>query len=139
MADKPLHVKPAFYSYVYEELKIIALRSGYNLLLHGSMNRDLDLVAIAWSPTTYSYYKMIMEMTEYLGGEIMFETEEDRARFGRKYHGRRNFVINFNRGGYRDWEKPKGAYVPDPMYYLDISIIPPLLDRMNDTIPIPSN
>jgi hypothetical protein len=46
--EKPIHVKPNFYSYCYESLKDIAKNHGYNLLIHGSMNRDLDLIAVAW-------------------------------------------------------------------------------------------
>ena len=47
-ASKPTHVKPSFYAFIYEQIKEIAKDYGYNLVLHGSMNRDLDLIAIPW-------------------------------------------------------------------------------------------
>lgn len=46
--NKPTHVKPALYAMFYEHLKDIAEEYGYNLLIHGSMQRDLDLVAVPW-------------------------------------------------------------------------------------------
>ncbi len=42
--SKPIHVKPQFYTYAFLPLKEIALRYGYNLVIHGSMNRDMDLI-----------------------------------------------------------------------------------------------
>ena len=46
--SKPLHAKPNIYAYYFEALKAIAKEYGYNLVVHGSMNRDLDLIAIPW-------------------------------------------------------------------------------------------
>jgi len=44
MEDKQVYAKPAIYCLFYENLKVIAKEFGYNLLIHGSINRDLDLL-----------------------------------------------------------------------------------------------
>lgn len=47
------------YALFYHDLKRIALRFGYNLVLHGSMNRDLDIIAIPWVDKPKSEQLMI--------------------------------------------------------------------------------
>lgn len=60
------------------------------------------------------------------GGEIMFQTDEDKDAFAIKYHGRYNYVININ----RDFEKKHHGFktivneFADPQYYIDISVTP---------------
>lgn len=115
--SKPIHVKPLFYANCYQGLKEIALKYGYNLLIHGSLNRDFDLVAIPWAEEIGSYEEMLNEFVENLGGHIMPETEELRQITANCYHGRRIYVINLNRGG-------KKTNYEDPQWYLDISILP---------------
>lgn len=61
--NKPVHAKPSLYAYYFYELKVIALQFGYNLCLHGSLNRDMDLIAIPWIEYTGSVQEM---MTEWL-------------------------------------------------------------------------
>lgn len=115
---KPIHAKPSLYAMYFLQLKEIALKYGYNLVIHGSMNRDLDLVAIPWQEEIKGHLDMIMEMCHYLGGWI------EGAEFGGKWypcavthHGRMQYVINLNRGG-------KRTNYEDPQYYVDISVIP---------------
>lgn len=115
--SKPIHVKPLFYANCYEGLKAIALKYGYNLLIHGSLNRDFDLVAVPWAKEIGNYLDMINEFVENLGGHIMPESDEHRKLIGDLYHGRQIYVINLNRGG-------KATNYEDPQWYLDISIIP---------------
>lgn len=112
MDAKPIHVKPSFYSYCYEALKEIALKYGYNLVIHGSMNRDLDLIAIPWQPLLKPYEEMIQEFTDYLGGTIELESCTP------AYHGRLWYVINIRRRDKHD------DYKEDHQYYLDISVLP---------------
>jgi hypothetical protein len=112
---KPIHARPSLYSHYFFILKEIAFRHGYNLVLHGSLNRDLDLIAIPWQEEVKPYYPMIEQFAERIGGEILPETEERRQQFADMHHGRRVYVINLNRGGFGE---------PDPQYYIDISVIP---------------
>lgn len=122
MSNKKTHVKPAFYSYCYEELKVIAKASGYNLVLHGSAQRDLDLILIPWDHTfTFGDPKIIVQvMADFLGGTIL-EQEGHCYRCGMDMGlGRKSYVINLNRGGHND----KDEYTEDPQWYLDISVTP---------------
>lgn len=124
MDKKPIHAKPSLYAFYFESLKIIALKYGYNLVLHGSMNRDLDLIAVPWQQEVGEVLEMIEEFTEHLGGSIMniperVEGKLDLKQYSTTFHGRMQYVININRGGYRGKE-----YIEDPQYYIDISVIP---------------
>ena len=47
--SKPKHIKPGLYAIYFENLKDIACEYGFNLVVHGSLNRDLDLIAIPWA------------------------------------------------------------------------------------------
>jgi len=69
---KPIHVKPSLYAHYFITLKAIALEFGYNLVLHGSLNRDLDLIAIPWEPEVKSHDTMIGRFAHALGGRIMW-------------------------------------------------------------------
>ena len=52
--DKPARTKPApsyapvYAAALYPELAILARKHGYALAVHGSLQRDFDLVAIPW-------------------------------------------------------------------------------------------
>lgn len=117
--EKPIHAKPSYYAIMFEPLKIIALKYGYNLVLHGSLNRDMDLIAIPWVEIIGDAEEMINEFCDYVGGEI----NEDCTKT--TFHGRKHFVIDIYRGGY---EKGSGfarlTYTADPQTYIDISVIP---------------
>jgi hypothetical protein len=122
MESKPIHVKPSLYAYCYEAMKVIAKDHGYNLVLHGSMNRDLDLIAIPWVHNPKPESEMIKAFSDYLGGYL--ETDVDKRLPG----GRNSYVINLNRGGYKrnsegDIVDPV-EFTPDPEYYIDISVTP---------------
>jgi hypothetical protein len=56
MSKPAANPKPAYYASLYPHLRDIAREHGYNLVLHGSLQRDLDLVALPWierpSPAT---------------------------------------------------------------------------------------
>lgn len=112
--DKPIHAKPSLYAFYFEILKEIGKRYGYNIVLHGSMARDLDLIAIPWSDEIGDTNEMLKEFCDKIGGEIMPEILEHK-----KPHGRIAKVININRGGYYG-----ELYLQDPQTYIDISIIP---------------
>jgi hypothetical protein len=113
--SKALHVKPALYAFIYEDLKSIAMDHGYNLLLHGSMNRDLDLVAVPWAETLKPSEEMIAAFVQRIGGHVLEEATK------KTHHGRTWYVINLNRGGTQSDDR----YIPDPQYYLDISVMSP--------------
>lgn len=123
---KPVHAKPSLYAFYFEMLKEIAMQYGYNLVLHGSMNRDLDLIAIPWQEKIGDKSEMLNRFAETLGGFILHESEETRNNFRDTYHGRECWIININRtikakvqGMITEFEE-----YSDPQYYIDISILP---------------
>ena len=111
---KPIHVKPSFYAYCFETLKTIAKGFGYNLVLHGSLNRDLDLIAIPWIDNVKDEFEMIKEFDKYLNG--IYSSSKEHYLFSILPANRKSYVINLNRAG--KWND----YV-DAQYYLDISVI----------------
>lgn len=119
---KTTHAKPQLYAYYFLQLKEIAKEFGYNLVVHGSMNRDLDLVAIPWINEPKPELEMIEALTNWVGGEL------DKSLIGTLPGGRTAYVINLNRGGYK--KNAEGLiidpieFVEDPQYYIDISVTP---------------
>ncbi len=92
--------KPLLYLTVYPRLRKIAIDNGYTLALHGSVIRDLDLVAIAWTeqaiPPT-DLIKLFMDALK--DGRI----EEDNITYeGQKPFGRITFMIHLGRGALID-------------------------------------
>lgn len=114
--QKPIHVKPSFYSLVYEDLKKIAKEYGYNCVLHGSLNRDLDIICIPWK-NVKSKEEVLMAFCQYLGAEITRQTPEQHLEFAKANYGRYSYIIILN---------PKGKdnkYGKD-VWYLDLSFTP---------------
>lgn len=125
-APKPIHAKPSLYAFYFSVLKEIGLKYGYNIVLHGSMNRDLDLIAIPWQEHVKDKMEMLKEMADAVGGFIMEESEERRILERVKYHGRECWVININRtieSKYTGFMTEFNEHA-DPQYYIDISVIP---------------
>jgi hypothetical protein len=125
--NKPTHAKPSLYAFYFQVLKEIAVKYGYNLVLHGSMNRDLDLIAIPWQEEVKPHEAMIEEFCEVIGGKLMFANgverhhapDQDWPIYQVTHHGRMQYVINLNRKG-----KMINDVWVDPQYYIDISVIP---------------
>src|SRR5690349_18101681 len=74
---KPLKAKPLFYSYCFAALQEIARDFGYNLLIHGSMNRDLDLVAVPWVNDPKPELELIQTFHKHLCGFVFMNAPED--------------------------------------------------------------
>ncbi|MEA5111691.1 hypothetical protein SDC9_17671 [bioreactor metagenome] len=126
---KPIHAKPSLYSFYFEVIKEIGLKYGYNIVLHGSMNRDLDLIAIPWEEIIGDKEQMINDISESIGGNILMQNRSvdniEGDRFGIKPHGRIVYIININ----RDFEIKFNGMVSkikeyaDPQYYIDLSVM----------------
>lgn len=115
---KPIHPRPNFYACCFETLKVIAFSMGYNLVLHGSANRDMDLIAIAWKDNPGPEIDVVKAFDQYLRGmEYAPESEEHGYKFSVLPGGRKNYVIDLNRGG--RWNN-----YTDDQWYLDISFTP---------------
>jgi len=99
---------------MFEPLKEIALKYGYNLVLHGSLNRDMDLIAIPWVEKPKNEIEMIQALDMYLRGK-----KYSKANYLHSIlpGGRNSYVINLYRGEFSDPHH-------DPQYYIDISVTP---------------
>lgn len=113
MSEKPIHVKPSLYANYFFILKEIAFRYGYNLVLHGSLTRDMDLIAIPWIHKIKPAEKMVRAMAKALGGTV--QTDGKKIRASKMPHGRIAYIIDLAR-------LDKQYY--DRQYYLDISVTP---------------
>ncbi len=96
----------------------IARSLGYNLIVHGSLNRDFDLVAIPWVNEPATQLELVQELDMYLTGKK--HKNEHQYMHSMLPGGRSSYVINLNRGGFTRDDK----ILPDEQYYLDISITP---------------
>jgi hypothetical protein len=62
------------YAFIYPILAKLARDKGYSLALHGSMQEDLDIVAIPWTPEACS----AQELMEYMARQVwIFHYTED--------------------------------------------------------------
>jgi len=105
----PYHGKrwmPCLYAEYYGQLKGIARKHGYALAVHGTLRKDLDLIAVAWIPKAKGPLQMLWEMTKYIG--VNYTKKALIAHSGKKPHGRVAYTIVTGGGG-----------------YIDISVIPP--------------
>ena len=127
--SKPIHAKPSLYAYYFLGMKEIALQFGYNLVLHGSLARDMDLIAIPWTDSPKPELELIHELSNYITGHTAAEGHEKNIYMMTTQPGGRHcYVINVRRGGYKRDKKGNIAdpiqYFEDPQYYIDISVTP---------------
>lgn len=130
MNQKPIHAKPSLYAFYFDVIKEIGLKYGYNIVLHGSMNRDLDLIAIPWQIEIGCKEEMIDAIAQTIGGYVLMQNRTqdnlDGNRFETIQHGRMQYIININ----RDFKMKFNGLVSeieeyaDTQYYIDISVIP---------------
>ncbi len=119
--QKDKHFKPGLYAMFYEQLKDIAREYGYNLVVHGSLNRDLDLIAIPWEDRCCLTKErlMIREFYEYLTGCPVTD-KDGNVPYREMPGGRHSYIIDLNRGDrHGEWVR-----FEDSQYYLDISVTP---------------
>lgn len=97
-----------WYSIMYVKLDRIAMRHGYALTLHGSMARDLDLVAVPWMEDADDPKVLIKAFAGFIA-ERAQSLNYGYAPPAKKPHGRLSYIL------------PIGM---DENYYLDISVMP---------------
>ena len=100
-----------WYVMAYTKLDRIAMRYGYALALHGSMSRDLDLIAVPWTEDADAPEKLLKAIDRFV---------IEKAYITRKGH---------KLGAFQATKKPHGrlAYaitIGFDGHYLDLSIMP---------------
>ena len=118
--DKPIKSKPVLYAVCLPELQRIAIEHGYNLVVHGSLNRDLDLICIAWTDEPSNRIVLLDAFVEFLGAKKSRNPKD----IEKSYHhsklagGRDSHIIHLNYGF-----DSLGEHTDD-IWYLDISFTP---------------
>lgn len=102
MSKKPSPA-PA-YAMIYPVLTDIAKQHGYALALHGSMNRDVDLIAVPWVDTATDAHSLVNSIVEYL--KLIYGQDQQwlvkASDPETKPHGRRAWIISLGGGAYID-------------------------------------
>lgn len=107
---------PAVYATIYAIVRDKAREMGYAVGLHGSMQKDLDLILVPWTETASPEYETIMAICETIGGFMIrdgtlggrwdVETKQMVEAVIRnpeeKPHGRRAWAIQLGGGSYLD-------------------------------------
>jgi hypothetical protein len=101
-----------WYVMAYAKLDRIAMRHGYALALHGSMSRDLDLIAIPWTDDAADPEKLLKAIDRFVM-EKTTSVNRHGNKLGNFYatkkpHGRLAYAIHIGHDG----------------HYLDLSIMP---------------
>ncbi len=110
------------YALIFHELKEMAKNYGYNLVLHGSLNRDMDLIAIPWTDEPKNEQEMIKDFQVYLTGKTMI-TADGNVHYTILPGNRHSYAIDLNRGSTKgEWTRYSEPE-DDEQYYLDISVV----------------
>ena len=106
--DNGTRVPAATYGWMIPVITRIARRHGYAIGVHGSMSRDLDLIAVPWVDTANEPIELIDEICEAVGG-VKHRLDDTGNIFEQKPHGRFACNIIFTKGHH---------------HFLDISFMP---------------
>lgn len=101
-----------FYAVTYAEIRLVAKEHGYALALHGSLQKDLDVIAVPWTEDASDEDKLVKAITEAVGGVVLAHIPP-----GEKPHGRRAWTIHL---------LGSSAIVPpkERATYIDLSVMP---------------
>ena len=97
-----------WYAMTYVGLERVAWRHGYALALHGSMARDLDLVAIPWTDDADDPEKLIAAIVRFVVSKSDVKISQPKPMA--KPHGRLAYTVPLGSGQYLDISvMPKGG------------------------------
>lgn len=102
-----------WYVMAYTKLDRVAWRHGYALALHGSMSRDLDLIAIPWTEDADAPEKLLKAFVNFVKGNSKVKIKFYLPGVTEKPHGRKAYAIPIGHDG----------------HYLDVSIMPRMEKR----------
>jgi hypothetical protein len=115
VSEKPTETRAAAFAWMVPHVAQVARRYGYAIGLHGSMARDLDLIAVPWVKEAAPAETLVEAVRDAVGGDIRNDPPTDANRYhettrnpARKPHGRRAWSIYFS--GHR--------------FYIDLSVMP---------------
>ena len=111
-----------WYALIFKDLDRIVQRRGWNVCLHGSMQRDLDLVLIPWVKDADHIDVVIDDIRKFVEGSYQLNLKK-------KANAKRGYETKQGLEHYAVEEKPHGRkaisiYIGASGLYLDISIMP---------------
>lgn len=109
-----------WYALAYVQLDRIAMRHGYALALHGSMTRDLDLIAVPWTEDADSPQVLLEAIRKFITSKMRKKVTYPMPTAQTKPHGRIAYAFPIGYDG----------------HYLDISVMPrqtPTQEETNDS------
>ncbi len=92
----PYHRAP-FYTFLIPKIRRVITDLGYTLALHGSMNDDLDVIAIPWRPDAVDYETVAEAIFNAFKGTIFEDVEIPEP--WQMPHGRIAYILPIH----RDW------------------------------------
>jgi dissimilatory sulfite reductase (desulfoviridin) alpha/beta subunit len=118
-------VIPPFYAVIYQKLCRIALRRGWALAIHGSVQRDIDLVLIPWVDDADHEDTVVEDIRLFIEGSYNDRARKraEKKRLGDAFkprHGLAHFAVETKPHGRR----AISIYIGYSAFYLDISIMP---------------
>lgn len=91
-----------YYAALYPRLREVARQRGYALALHGSLKKDLDVLAAPWTEDATDAWTLAHALCEAASGMIEPRTDAGQSPMV-KPHGRLSWTIHLGRdGGYID-------------------------------------
>lgn len=103
-----------WYAFAYIKLDRIAMRYGYALALHGTMARDLDLIAVPWVDDADSPEKLIKAFQRFIKTKASGVHLVGMPQGQNKPHGRVAYSLHIGVDG----------------HYLDISVMPRIIKNI---------
>ena len=85
---------PVIYASYYGILKEVAKENGYALALHGSISRDMDLIAVKWTSTAVEKDMLIERIVKALGVKGM----ESKLKGKEKAYNRTSYIVSTGEG-----------------------------------------
>lgn len=83
----PPHHGPVYAAAMYPELAELMRRHGYALAVHGSLSRDLDVIAVPWAETVSSQEDVLGEILRIWAVRLIGEAKQ-------KPHGRTAYTLS---------------------------------------------
>jgi hypothetical protein len=96
---------PAWYAVLYIRVAAKARSMGYAIAVHGSMVRDVDLIAIPWTDNAVSARELVKAIAAICNGYLAQSKPEEGGRYRVpmiKPHGRLAYSIHLGGGPYID-------------------------------------
>lgn len=106
-------------------MRTVAREHGYALAVHGSLARDIDLIAVPWTEQAHDPHELLCDLKGALAGifgRTRFDPRDDDGCWNLKPHGRKARSIH--------------VYCDGHFFYFDISVMP-LVPKEEEAPPSP--